>query len=270
MRQALWCVLGVILLAQLCDAASVQTEFRVPGQTDTYRARVSSDWITSNLSQQLDVSVKVADDRDWVVTDRIELTGLSCCPEVRYITLGGEKGNLPGLLVSGDGDTRNFVYVVQMLITVPSLVELKTFVSTHHEGGKPRLQFDKKGNLQALTLQYAAMHELPDSMFPGHIVVARAYKWIPEKHEFVKGPWYVDSRAERDLSLSDALVYPGSYRLGVSFTYDERAKTTTRRFRPAGILKDKLPENLKSAPMVEVVMGPDRIVSMKSVNVTKK
>lgn len=270
MRCRVWCVLAIALLAYPCRADYLQTEFRLPGSEYAQRARVSSDALAGELFQQLDVSIKGADDKDWLVTDRVELTGLRCPGDVKFISLEDKQTSRPGLLVYGDGDTRSFAYVAQVVTQVAPFPELRVLLKEYHEGGKPRIQFDRAGNLAALTLQYAAMHELPDSMFSGHIIVARTFKWVPNKHRFVAGPWYVDSGAEKALSLADALTFVGSYRLGVSSTYDERAETSTLRFKPAGILRDKLPENLRSAAMVEVVMGQNGILSMRSVSVPKK
>lgn len=271
MKRALWSVILVVWWTCPCGAQFLQTEFRVQGETDTYRARVSSDWIAPSLSQQLDIAMKVPDSRGWAVGDRVELVGLKCPEELKPLSLRAGIGTLPVILVRGGGDTRNFVYIAQVVIAseLPD-PELKVLLHEYHEGAKPRLQFDKSGDLEALTLQYAAMHELPDSMFPGHIIVARTFRWDPKKRKFAAEPWYVDSGAEKALSLVEAVTFVGSYRLGVSSTWDERTKSEIHQFKPTGILKDKLPENLKSAAMVELVVDTAGAVSIRSVGVTKK
>lgn len=267
MKRAIWSALVFCLWACPCTAQFMGAEFRVQGQPGTYRARVSSDWIKPGLSQQLDIAVSVGDSREWVISDRTELVGLKCPEEIKPVTLRTNNGTVPAVLVRGGGDSRNFVYVVQVVTPrgVPDS-ELRTLLDEYHEGDKPRVQFDQEGNLEAMTLQYAAMHRLPDSMFRGHIIVVRTLKWDTKKHKFVAGPWYADGGAEKALSLVEAVTFVGSYRLGVSHAYNELTKTSTYTFKPTGILMDKLPENLRSASMVEVAVGPDGTVKSKSIS----
>jgi hypothetical protein len=268
-RPVIWAALAVLLVSP-CSAEYMQTEFRIPGSDHMFRARLSTDRVFGSVPQQLDIAEANPDNKDYVITDRVELTGL-CCPQgFQYVTLAGRKGGTPAFLVWGVGSTHDFVYVVEVDTRVPTLPLLITRLSDHHEGGKPQFRFDKSGNLQTVTLEYAAMHELSDEAFAGHIVVARTYRWLPEKGKFARGSFFVSKETEAKLSLSDTLCYPGSDRAGVDSSYNDKTRTVTYRFKPTGILRDKVPTSLEDAPMIEVVVGPDsKITSTKSVSVDK-
>lgn len=268
-RQILTTILAVVLLGQPCMGDYLQKDMRIPGSDELYRVRCSTDMIETPVSQQLDIAY-YSSYADWVcITDRLELEGLLGPEELKVVTIEGPQGAVPAVVVWGEGATRGFVYVVGVTAPVSSLPRLQMLLSESHEGAEPSLRFDDNGNLISLTLGYAAMHMVDDNLFPGHILLERTYGWIPEEQKFRMGPLYVDTEAEKNLSLLEAITTVGSYRLGVFYTYDDSTKTSIRRFKPVGLLKGKLPEDLRSAPMVEVVVGDSRILEMKSVSDTE-
>jgi hypothetical protein len=265
-RYILAVVVLIVLSGHHCSAGFLQKELRIPGSETAYRVRCSTDMVDTPVCQQLDVAY-YSSYENWVcITDRIELPGLRCPEELNTFSLAvSPESSVPCVVVWGGGDTRSFVYVAKVTADLDILPRLEMLLDELHEGAEPKLRVSDKGELQALTLSYAAMHVVPDSMFPGHIVLARTYTWVANKRKFVKGPMCVDTERERELSLLETLRCTGSSaRLDLSRTEDEGAKTTTYRFKPRGILWSKLPENLRSVSMAEVVVGPSGILDMRS------
>lgn len=242
-----------------CDARFVETSFGHPGLTREYRARVSADPIDFNLSQQLELAERSKQQEYWLITARMTLQGLMCPSKVKYLSLPVEGSAIPGILVIGRGATRNWVYVVEVKASNASYsATLHLLFESYFDGSvtSVRLLTDQKKRVKALVLQFAATHVVSDDEFSGHIILSRTYTWSPAKQSFSTGPFRVDVEAEKRLDWLQAITYLGSDRLGVFYRYDDRTSNSTRWFRPSGILRDKLPRALRSAPVIEVVTNP--------------
>jgi hypothetical protein len=218
------------------------------------------------------LAVRPSGQEEWLIVDRVTLEGLICPDKVDFATLAGNKRSGPVVLVTGLGDTRRFVYILAILTDGPlHSTRLKPLLDAYHEGPDTKIRYGPSGHIDALTLQYAAMHEVADEDFPGHIILARTYTWVPAKQRFVHGSLYVDTEAEKRLTWLETIRYVGNYRLGVSHKHDPQTKTSTRWFKPSGILLDKLPKDLRLAPKVEVVTDESgKVISIRGIGSASK
>ncbi len=264
----------VMCLPRSCASEYLHTEFSSPKLPDGCRARVSTDDLWFGVSQQLDLARKdsTSVSARWFITHRIDLEGLRCPDSLKYITLASGKGPLSALFVEGSGDTRRLIYIVAVSTTGgdPYAPKLWVLLDTIHEGRNAKLHYGLKGDLQAITLEFTAMHVVSDDRFPGHIILAQKLKWVPGKRKFAEGPLYADVETEQRLTWLEAMNYPGSERLGVSWKYDERKKQTIYRFRPHGILMNNLPADLKRASIIEVVTDSSGLISARDVSPATK
>lgn len=262
MRTFVCLLLLVVIVSTPSLGQFMECSVTPPLSTVVYRLRCTTDSTIGNVWPQMDIAWRNAgSDQVWgPITDRLQLVGLRCPQELKQINLSLPGGkSLIAVVALGEGDTTNWLYIVQ-IITEPSVLPtLQVKLNKSHEGGVD-FHWDKVGALESVRLQYVAMHVLSNrSLFPGHIILAREYSWSSSKRSFVAGPFIVDEKAERELSLVDILLYPGTTeRLGIKVNHNEKTGDTEYVFQPKGILIAKLPKDVQKARLVKVTLGRSR------------
>ena len=258
MKQAQAAALLLTLIVAVFPSASarcLQVALEPPRQGIQYQARCSTDSTEGDVWPLLEVLYCYADSTDcaWSVVARMPLEGLRCPDDIRAISLqqgAASSHSFQVVALSGGGETRRWLHVVEIVpwpTELPVFPRLRSLLAEWHEGPITYM-LDDGGRLVGTVLRYTAAHAGTRQPFTGHLLLARNFAWDGRTNSLRAGPFYVDAESERKLTLGDVLVMPGSERLGVKHEgYDSQTRTSIVSFRPVGLLRQKVPAELRSA-----------------------
>ena len=218
-------------------------------------------------NQDLVMRWKASSGGSWHEIDRI--------PQVRHermIRLEGKRGkDVEALVVSKPGGSAEYISVVQIDNKIPNL---SVILDNEIDKGNFGYRFDNQGRVTGFKFHYTAWHVEPDCTNPeGHVLTCRNIDWIPAQQCFRRGQVYIDEKAEKEASLVDLLLIPGSEQyLGVQNLKSGCREKAIITYKPVGILRDKTPMKLRSAERIKAVISlgdEPMLVDLQAMNLRK-